>query len=54
MNTSAPSPANAEERVLGRQKKRHRWATSARPVDSPVRGNSHAGFGGRRRADRLA
>jgi hypothetical protein len=54
VNTSAPSPAQAEERVLGRRRQLHRWATSASPVESPVRGNSHAGFGGRRRADRLA
>jgi hypothetical protein len=54
VNTSAPSSAHAEERVLGWQRKLHRWATSACPVESPVRGNSHAGFGGRRRADRLA
>ena len=51
MNTDAPWPSldEAEARVLGIQTKLHRWANPrpSAPVESRVRGNAHARFGGR-------
>ncbi len=55
MNTGAswPEPKVAKARVLGIQRKLHKWAQdrpmnpTGMPVESPVRGDVHAGFGGR-------
>jgi len=58
VNTGASfgvSPQAASERVLGIQRKLHKWdTTTGMPVESRMRGNSHVRFGGRRRADHRA